>query len=72
MKYPSAFLVMIMLAIAGTPCLAEAPPAGHAAAPVLRKPFTLRLKLDSDHYYEEKFTRDIPYVQDNSVYMFAG
>lgn len=71
MKYLSAFLVMALLAVAGAPGVAQAAP-GHSAAPAARKPFTLKLKLAGDKYYEEKFTRRIPYVQDNNVFMFAG
>lgn len=86
MKYLPGFVVMprlaalIILALAGMPCLAQpqAPGAGAGAgagaeaAPVLRKPFTLRLRLARDRYYEEKFTRSIPYVYDNSAYLFTG
>jgi hypothetical protein len=68
MKYLSVFLVMIILAITGGACYAQAPAAGVA----LREPFTLRLKLDGNRYYEERFTRRIPYVVNNDVFMFAG
>lgn len=37
---------------------------------VLRKPFTLKLKVDKDHYYEEHYDRRIPYVSENEVYLF--
>jgi hypothetical protein len=37
---------------------------------VLRKPFTLKLKVDKDHYYEERYDRRIPYVSENEVYLF--
>jgi hypothetical protein len=37
---------------------------------VLRKPFTLKLKVDKDHYYEERYDRRIPYVAENEVYLF--
>jgi hypothetical protein len=36
----------------------------------LRKPFTLKLKIDKEHYYEERFDRRIPYVSENEVYLF--
>lgn len=65
-------VIMLVLALAGTPCLAHSQARGDAAAPVLRQPFTLKLRLDRDHYYEEKFSRRIPYVFENSAYLFSG
>lgn len=37
----------------------------------LRDPFTLRLRVDKDHYYEEHYDKRIPYVSDNDVYLFS-
>ncbi len=42
-----------------------------APAPVFRDPFTLKLQTGNKHHYEEHFDK-IPYVADNSVYLFAG
>jgi hypothetical protein len=42
-----------------------------APEPVFRSPFSLRLAVDKDHYYEQKFDK-VPYVADNDVYLFAG
>ncbi len=39
--------------------------------PVFRAPFTLKLHVDNEHYYEEHFDR-VPYVAENDVYLFAG
>jgi len=39
--------------------------------PVFRDPFTLKLHVDKEHYYEETFDR-VPYVAENEVYLFAG
>jgi hypothetical protein len=39
--------------------------------PVFRAPFVLKLRTDSNRYYEEKFDR-VPYVVDNDTYLFAG
>ena len=36
-----------------------------------RYPFTLKLHVDKDNYYEENFD-EIPYVHKNSVYLFSG
>ena len=41
-------------------------------SPVFREPFTLRLRVDKDHYYEEHYDRGIPYVADNDIYLFSG
>jgi hypothetical protein len=38
---------------------------------VFRKPFTLRIRVDQEHYYEEKKDR-IPYVYRGDVYLFIG
>jgi hypothetical protein len=37
-----------------------------------REPFTLKLHVDEEHYYEEKFNRKIPFVARNNVYLFSG
>ena len=36
-----------------------------------RKPFTLKLHVDKEHYYEQKFPK-IPYVYQDDVYLFKG
>ncbi|HSJ00925.1 MAG: hypothetical protein ACAI34_07130 [Verrucomicrobium sp.] len=36
---------------------------------VFRKPFTLKLYVDKEHFYEEKFG-EIPYVHSGNVYLF--
>jgi hypothetical protein len=38
---------------------------------VFRQPFTLKLHVDKEHYYEEEFGK-IPYVYKNDVYLFKG
>ncbi|EEF58025.1 hypothetical protein Cflav_PD1162 [Pedosphaera parvula Ellin514] len=38
---------------------------------VFRKPFTLTLHVDKEHYYEEEFP-GIPYVHKGNVYLFKG
>ena len=37
-----------------------------------REPFTLRVRVDKSHYYEEHYDKRIPYVSDNEVYLFSG
>jgi hypothetical protein len=39
---------------------------------VFREPFTLKLRVDKDHFYEEHYDRRIPYVAANDVYLFCG
>jgi hypothetical protein len=39
--------------------------------PVFRSPFELKLRVDKDHYYDQKFER-VPYVADGDVYLFVG
>lgn len=39
--------------------------------PIFRAPFTLKLHVDNEHYYEENFDK-IPYVAENNVYLFTG
>jgi hypothetical protein len=38
---------------------------------VFRKPFTLRLHVNKEHYYEQKLA-EIPYVYQDDVYLFKG
>jgi hypothetical protein len=40
-------------------------------ASVFRDPFTLKLQVDKDHFYEERFDK-IPYVAGHDVYLFVG
>lgn len=47
------------------------PAAVKPAAPVMREPFTLHLKVDKDHYEDFHFDKQ-PYVSENEVYLFSG
>jgi len=38
---------------------------------VFREPFTLKLSVDDEHYYEQRFPRT-PYVIEGGVYLFKG
>jgi hypothetical protein len=38
---------------------------------IFRKPFTLKLPIDKEHYYEQKFEKT-PYVLDGDIYLFNG
>jgi hypothetical protein len=37
-----------------------------------REPFTLKLRVDKDHYYEEHYEKRISYVSGDDVYLFSG
>ena len=41
------------------------------AVPVMRKPFTLHLKIDKDHYEDFPYAKQ-SYVSENEVYLFSG
>jgi hypothetical protein len=38
---------------------------------VFREPFTLKLHIDKEHFYEEKIGK-LPFVHDGDVYLFKG
>ena len=69
-----ACMLLLFLGIMPIACSTHASTVSNAQAesqPVFRKPFVLKLAIDSQHYYEEKF-KPIPYVADNTVYLFSG
>ncbi len=41
------------------------------AAPVMREPFTLHLKVNKDHFEDFHYDKQ-PYVSENEVYLFSG
>jgi len=53
-------------------CQEPAPTPANTDGIVFREPFTLRLHVDKDHYYEEHYDKRIPYVAKNDVYLFSG
>lgn len=38
---------------------------------IFRAPFTLKLHIDKENYYEESYSK-IPYVHNGDIYLFAG
>ena len=60
-------LACLSVAVAADRKIAQKP----APSIVFRQPFTLKLHVDKDHYYEEK-QKKVPYVHDNNVYLFKG
>ncbi len=64
-----AFLAWVLLLMCASFSLAE----GNASEDdvVYRDPFTLKLRMDDEHYYRQKLDK-IPYVYRNDVYLFSG
>ena len=70
-KSLTALVVVVMLS---SPCRSQLHSEPHVAAkkqPVFRSPFVLKLHVDNERSYEERFEH-IPYVAENEVYLFAG
>jgi hypothetical protein len=63
----SAVLCVASIALAAAQTAAPKPNGA-----VSRQPFTQKLKVDKDHYSEERYDRRIPYVSENEVYLFLG
>jgi hypothetical protein len=68
MKRLLPLIALILVATGITSLSAQSSP---AKGPVMREPFTLRLKVDKDHYSDIHFDRQ-PYVSENEVYLFSG
>jgi len=67
-------MLLLFLGIMPVVCSVHAgdtPKAYAENQPVFRKPFHLKLEIDNQHYYVEDF-QPIPYVADNTVYLFSG
>ena len=62
----------MVLCVASVTSVSAQTAAPKPKSPVSREPFTLKLKVDKDHFYEERFDRRIPFVSENEVYLFLG
>lgn len=60
-------LNVFFLATVGITCA----PANAGEDPVFREPFTLKLHIDKERFYEEKFGK-VPFVDDGKIYLFKG
>ncbi len=62
-------LILTIAALSISPCAysQDAP----AEKPVFRAPFTLNLKVDDTHYWQEK-VEPVPYVAEGDIYLFIG
>jgi hypothetical protein len=72
MRNVQQFVVAMVLCLASVTSVSAQTAAPKPKSPVSREPFTLKLKVDKDHFYEERFDRRIPYVSENEVYLFLG
>ena len=61
---------LLFLAILSCVLLAPAQSPAAEAAPTFREPFTLKLRVDKQHYYEQHFDK-VPYVAGSDVYLFV-
>ncbi len=67
------WMLMAALFVANSAlCQEPAPASANGDGSVFREPFTLRLHVDKDHYYEEHYHKGIPYVAEDDVYLFSG
>jgi hypothetical protein len=65
---------LAVLATLSWPGWSQAPSRSHVSSHeqlVFRSPFVLRLHVDNERSYEERFSH-VPYVAENEVYLFAG
>jgi hypothetical protein len=68
----SVYLIVISLILcAGITSVSAQTGAAKASHPVMREAFTLRLKIDKEHYSDIHFDKQ-PYVSENEVYLFPG
>ena len=66
-------LITVTLCFSKSAPSQEQPPASPKQdTPVFREPFTLKLRVDKDHYYEEHYDKRIPYIAEKDVYLFSG
>ena len=71
MRSLGPFIFPMVILVAGGASLFAQTPASKPKSPVTREPFTLRLKIDNDHYQEFRYDKQ-PYVSENEVYLFSG
>ncbi len=65
-----AALPILVALVASWPCCAQAK-SGNQREPLFRAPFVLKLHIDKEHFYEERFAK-LPYVAGDDVYLIAG
>jgi len=65
------FIVAMVFSMAGIASLSTQTSTTKPKSPVMRKPFTVRLKVEKEHYEELHYDKQ-PYVSENEVYLFLG
>jgi hypothetical protein len=71
MKAAAWFLTMGVFCLSGLTSLPAQNATAKAKSSGMREPFTLRLKIDKEHYSDVHYDRQ-PYVSENEVYLFSG
>jgi hypothetical protein len=67
-------VLCLAIAIVAAACAranADEPKSKDDGGTVFRKPFTLKLHVDKEHFYEQKIEK-VPYVHKGNVYLFQG
>lgn len=65
----SLLITLLVITTTQSPCEEAAPGNKAKDETVFRDPFTLKLHVDKENYYEQKFDK-VPYVHENDVYLF--
>jgi hypothetical protein len=68
MKIVLPWLLFLTILSCGALAQEQSPTA--EATPTFREPFTLKLRVDKQHYYEQHFEK-VPYVAGGDVYVFV-
>ncbi len=68
MKIILAWFLFLTVLCCASLAQEQSPTAG--AVPTFREPFTLKLRVDKEHYYEQHFDK-VPYVAGSDVYLFV-
>jgi len=71
MRSLRAFIIATVILLAAAVSLYAQTSNPKQKASITREPFTLRLKIDKEHYSDIHFDRQ-PYVSENEVYLFPG
>jgi len=68
---PTCLFITVALTATHVACEAQTPPKKSTNDVTFRKPFTLKLHVDKENYYEQAFPK-IPFVHQGDVYLFKG
>lgn len=68
---PPCLLIILSLTATHAACEAQTSLKERTNDVAFRKPFTLKLHVDKEHYYEQEFPK-VPYVHQGDVYLFKG